>query len=420
MDSRKKKKPKKTKHDSLKHLSEWLNEQKEKVLLIYAFNGVGKTRLSYEFDEATTFKQKQMNKNVNEATICYNAYIEDLFHWDNDLKEGINRRLKIYPNDFINWIFEEEGKEKDVINLFKYYTNSKLKFSINRPSNTGLENAKNSHLEIYEIFFSVKESNGNTAKNIKISRGEESCFIWCIFYVLIKEIIEILNTKSDECHTTRFSDLKYIFIDDPVSSLDENNLIQIAVDLADLIYLSPHTLKFIITTHNPLFYNVIYNELCAKMRSNKNVDINRRDDKITLAGYLLRKNEDETFETTSVRHDSDTSFSYHLFLMQTIDEAIQSNSIRRYHFTLLRNLCEKTANFLGCPRWSKLLPSDSFGESVDKQQRYYSRIINLSSHSKLSNEEISELKDSDKKIVRESLKHIKKKYFHTEEFNTME
>jgi anticodon nuclease len=156
------------------------------------------------------------------------------------------------------------------------------------------------------------------------------------------------------------------------------------------------------------------------MRSNKNVDINRRDDKITLAGYLLRKNEDETFETTSVRHDSDTSFSYHLFLMQTIDEAIQSNSIRRYHFTLLRNLCEKTANFLGCPRWSKLLPSDSFGESVDKQQRYYSRIINLSSHSKLSNEEISELKDSDKKIVRESLKHIKKKYFHTEEFNTME
>lgn len=205
-----------------------------------------------------------------------------------------------------------------------------------------------------------------------------------------------------------------------MSSLDENNLIQIAVDLADLIYLSPHTLKFIITTHNPLFYNVIYNELCAKMRSNKNVDIKRRDDKITLAGYLLRKNEDETFETTSVRHDSDTSFSYHLFLMQTIDEAIQSNSIRRYHFALLRNLCEKTANFLGCPRWSKLLPSDSPGESVDKQQRYYSRIINLSSHSKLSNEEISELKDSDKKIVRESLKHIKKKHFHIEEFNTME
>lgn len=102
MDLRKKNKPKKTKHNSLKHLSGWLNEQKEKVLLIYAFNGVGKTRLSHEFDKATTFKQKQMNKNVNEATICYNAYIEDLFHWDNDLKEGINRRLKIHPNGFIN------------------------------------------------------------------------------------------------------------------------------------------------------------------------------------------------------------------------------------------------------------------------------------------------------------------------------
>jgi len=59
--------------------------------------------------------------------------------------------------------------------------------------------------------------------------------------------------------------LEYVFIDDPVSSLDDSHLIELAVDLATLIknsaYIEGNGLRFIITTHSPLFYNVLHNEL---------------------------------------------------------------------------------------------------------------------------------------------------------------
>ena len=66
--------------------------------------------------------------------------------------------------------------------------------------------------------------------------------------------------EQTERETNRFDQLEYVFIDDPVSSLDENHLIELAVDLAQLIKSSQSEIKFIITTHSPLFYNVLYNE----------------------------------------------------------------------------------------------------------------------------------------------------------------
>ena len=183
---------------------------------------------------------------------------------------------------------------------------------------------------------------------------------------------------------------KYLFIDDPLSSLDENHLIELAVNVAELIKLSPKELKFVITTHNPLFYNVIYNELNSKV------------------GYMLDKNEDGTFELKEKKGDSNKSFSYHLFLKQTIEEAIEVDNIQKYHFTLLRNLYEKTANFLGYPRWSDLLPDD--------KQTYYNRIIQFTSHSTLSNEAVAEPTAAEKQTVKFLLDHlIENRYWKKEE-----
>ncbi|HAC26522.1 MAG TPA: anticodon nuclease, partial [Marinobacter hydrocarbonoclasticus] len=67
--------------------------------------------------------------------------------------------------------------------------------------------------------------------------------------------------EPTERETNQFDQLEYVFIDDPVSSLDENHLIELAVNLAGLIKSSQSGLKFIITTHSPLFYNVLHNEL---------------------------------------------------------------------------------------------------------------------------------------------------------------
>lgn len=181
----------------------------------------------------------------------------------------------------------------------------------------------------------------------------------------------------------------------PVSSLDENHLIQLAVDLAELVKDSPNTIKFIITTHNPLFYNVLYNELGAK------------------SGYILRKdenkNENERFDLEVKQGGSNKSFSYHLFLKNLLEE-VESKDIQKYHFMLLRNLYEKTANFLGYSGWSNLLPND------DARQSYYTRIINFTSHSTLSNEIIAEPTDAEKKIVKYLLEHLINNYgFYIEE-----
>ncbi|MDD3211820.1 hypothetical protein [Bacteroides graminisolvens] len=113
---------------------------------------------------------------------------------------------------------------------------------------------------------------------------------------------------------------------------------------------------------------------------------------------MLAKNEDGTFELKEKLGDSNKSFSYHLFLKHTIKEAIDNNNIQKYHFTLLRNLYEKTANFLEYPQWSDLLPDD--------KQAYYNRIIQFTSHSTLSNEEVAEPTEAEKRIVTFLFKHL--------------
>lgn len=356
---------------SLKEIAQELRNNAKKVQLIYAFNGVGKTRLSHAFKELIAPKQEE-GEEENIKVIYFNAFTEDLFYWDN-----LNRKLNIRPNGFTRWILEDEGQVNNIINLFQHYTSDKLTPRFNETYN--------------EISFSVEGGNEERIENIKISRGEESCLIWCVFYSLLKEVVEVLSIPEAENRSTgKFDNLEYIFIDDPVSSLDENHLIELAVNVAELIKLSPNSLKFIITTHNPLFYNVIYNELNSKVC------------------YLLDKNEDETFELKEKKGDSNKSFSYHLFLKQEIEEAIESNNIQKYHFTLLRNLYEKTANFLGFPKWSDLLPDD--------KKTYYNRIIQFTSHSTLSDETMAEPTVAEKQTVKFLFKHlVENRYWKKEE-----
>ncbi len=111
-----------------------------------------------------------------------------------------------------------------------------------------------------EVKFSFERGNDEDTNYIKISKGEESCFVWSVFYSLLMQVIEILNIPDPiDREISQFNNLEYVFIDDPVSSLDDNHLIELAVDLAGLIKSSDSDLKFIIATHNPLFYNVLHN-----------------------------------------------------------------------------------------------------------------------------------------------------------------
>ena len=371
---------------TLTEIAQILKDTDKKVQLIYAFNGVGKTRLSREFKELVAPKTegKEAEEEKLIKVLYYNAFTEDLFYWDNDLDEDKNRKLIIHPNNFTDWIFKDQGQESNVITHFQHYTNDKLTPSFNEDFN--------------EITFSLERGDDNKIDNIKISKGEESCLIWCVCFSLIKLVVDTLNEPEPANRdTNQFDELEYIFIDDPVSSLDENHLIELAVNIAELIKSSKSDIKFIITTHNPLFYNVLYNELELKKK-------NRQGNECC---YLLKKEDDGTYELNGKLGDSNKSFSYHLYLRSVLQEAVDDNKIEKYHFMLLRNLYEKTANFLGYPQWSDLLPDD--------KKTYYNRIIQFTSHSTLSNETVPEPTEPEKNTLKLLLKNLVDNNYYTEE-----
>ncbi|WP_257640002.1 AAA family ATPase [Campylobacter concisus] len=341
---------------TLNEIANKLKNLNKKAQLIYAFNGTGKTRLSVEFKNLIEPRTDENDYSDKKKIIYYNAFTQDLFYWNNDAEP----KLKIQPNSFTRWIFEEQGLDKEVIDTFQLYAGKKLEPKFDA--------------EFSEVSFSFIDDNASE-DNIKISKGEESIFVWSIFYVLIKQVIDELNiAEVDNRSTHEFDDLKYIFIDDPVSSLDENNLIEIAVNLAERIKESESDIKFIITTHNPLFYNVLHNGLNAYK-------------------FVLKNNEDGVYILEEQENDS--PFAYHLYLKAEIEKAIESNQIKKYHFNFLRNILEKTSTFLGYKSWGDLLPNTPDGDS----KPYETRLINISSHSKHSAEESVEPNDNDKRVL---------------------
>jgi hypothetical protein len=80
-----------------KHLRSVLDKKigkkpdKSPFVLIYAFNGTGKTRLSAAYrDLGKTVDEN--GETTKRDTLYFNAYTEDLFTWDNDLEKD---RLKV-------------------------------------------------------------------------------------------------------------------------------------------------------------------------------------------------------------------------------------------------------------------------------------------------------------------------------------
>lgn len=357
---------------SLKDIAHEIKDKNKKVQLIYAFNGTGKTRLSREFKELIALKSDTENETEglsSKKIIYYNAFTEDLFYWDNDLVNDIEPKLLIQSNSFTEWIFKEQGQELNVISNFQNYSNQALTPKFNA--------------DFSEVTFSFQRGNDERTENIKISKGEESNFVWSIFYSLLEQVVDVLNIlEPSDRETDRFNQLKYVFIDDPVTSLDDNHLIQMADDLSRLLKRSDdhNGLKFVITTHSPLFYNVLCNELGTKK------------------GYMLAKNEDGSYDLDMKFGDSNKNFSYHHYLIGAIRQAIEENKIEKYHFILLRNLYEKAASFLGYKNWSDLLPDD--------KELYASRIMNFYSHHTLSNEEIRKPTEPEKQMIKLVFNHL--------------
>lgn len=369
---------------SLTQIAQTLKDADKKVQLIYAFNGSGKTRLSREFKQLIAPKELEAEQEEDSGIkiLYYNAFTEDLFFWDNDLEADSDRKLKIQPNSFTNWVLREQGQDRNIVENFQLLTNDKLTPQFNE--------------EFTEVRFSFERGNEGDTEFVKISKGEESCFIWSVFFSLMEQVVSVLNiTEKENRETDQYDKLEYIFIDDPVSSLDDTHLIELAVNISELIKSSTSDLKFIITTHNPLFYNVIFNEFNRVKKTKK---------------WILEKLNDGTFSVNELENDS--PFSYHLFLLAELEKAIQpTGEIKKFHFNFLRNILEKTSTFLGYNKWEELLPQES-------REAYYRRIINLSSHSKHNGEEIAIVEENDKRVLGFLVNEIKRMYGFKPTINT--
>jgi AAA domain len=381
---------------TMKEIAEQLRDADKKVQLIYAFNGTGKTRLSREFKQLITPKnnggegpdEAEETELSRTKMLYYNAFTEDLFYWDNDLELDVAPKLKIQPNSFTDWVLKDQGQDRNIIANFQRYTDEKLTPRFNEEYRVRAEHSEDSTVEAFsEVTFSYQRGNKAPSENLKISKGEESNFIWSIFYTLLEQVIDILNVAEPaDRETPDFDRLEYVFIDDPVSSLDENHLIELAVDLSQLIKSSRSNIRFILTTHNPLFYNVLHNELkhCAK--------------------YQMKKLEDGTYQL--IDQPKDSPFSYHLYLKAEIEKAIESGQLSKYHFNFLRNVLEKTSTFLGYETWGDLLPRVDGGGT----NPYQARIINISSHSKHAGEEVTDLTEDDKRVLRYLMNELNNMY----------
>lgn len=375
---------------TLLQIAESLKASTKKVQLIYAFNGTGKTRLSREFRLLVDPKVREEEQDEQVETgikvMYYNAFTEDLFSWDNDLDGDTERKLHIRPNNFTNLamnFLKEEGQDVNIVSHFQNYTSSFITPFFND--------------DFSEVTFSFASGGDNRDDNIKISKGEESNFIWCVFYSLLEQVIELRNiAEVAERSTNLFDDLEYVFIDDPVSSLDDTHLIELAVNIATVIKKNQSKIKFIITTHNPLFYNVIFNEL-----NNKDARYNYKP---KLEKYLLEKNDDGTLLLTSNINDS--PFSYHMHLLSILKEVAVSGNIEKYHFNLLRNILEKTATFLGHKHWGNLISKTDLRD----KEPYVKRILNIFSHSKHSGEETNIITTGDKLMFKRLVKEISSTY----------
>ncbi|MEX2804747.1 AAA family ATPase [Streptococcus sp. H31] len=329
----------------LNDIAKRLYANNKRAKIIYGFNGTGKTRLSLTFKDL-------VEHTSDSSVVYYNAFTEDLFYWDNDFDEGQNYKLMINPrSSFVKTIIKDQGKEHDVIRVFQDYTSSDILPQFNN--------------EVTEVSFLLQSEESSPA--IKISKGEESQFVWSIFYNLLDIIINELNLEQEDRSTAEFDKVKCIFIDDPISSLDDGKVINVAVQLANLIKTSTSELQFIITTHHALFYNAI----CNALNDWKQYDLAQGQEVRASVRYTFTRKDDD-YQLKKQRTDS--PFAYHHILVSELHRAITDGNVQKFHFNLMRNLLEKTATFLGYANWSDCI--------AEEEKALYARVLNIHSHSK--------------------------------------
>ncbi len=305
------------------------------VQLLYAFNSVGKTQLSVAYKNATK------KDDGTHTGIYYNAYSEDLFVWNNDIENSeANIRLTVLPSSLSR--LHADLNELDIHAKLKPYRASfDFRFVMHPDAEMGIKS----------ISFFPADTQPGDVPAIKISRGEERVFVWCFFLAMME--VEGWAERQP----------RHIFIDDPVSSLDDHNIFVTASTLYELIKKHFTERKIIIATHHIGIFSILFDWLKKGEKSSKYKQK-------TKARILSGKHGEVSLE----RPGSDV-FLYHLRVLQLLKQARQENNVRAYHLALLRQLLENVSSFLGVGRISYTLEQIGF-EDADE----IARIVNTLAH----------------------------------------
>ncbi|PAM93014.1 anticodon nuclease, partial [Flavobacterium sp. IR1] len=146
------------------------------------------------------------------------------------------------------------------------------------------------------------------------------------FIAICEVAIDQVNSDED---TGAYKWVKYIYIDDPISSLDENKAVAVACDLGNLIRREDNKIKTVVSTHHSLFFNVMFNELRRKVKNKS---------------YYLHAKDTQSY---TLQDTGDVPFFHHIAIISQLKQVVTTNDIYTHHFNTLRSILEKTASFFG-------------------------------------------------------------------------
>jgi len=350
-----------------------------KFILLYAYNGTGKTRLAGAF--------KDLGKQVNDDgettqrdTLYFNAFTEDLFSWHNDLDNDSERYLMLHPTSQFFAGLEDLEMDNRIRPILRRYADFEFKLDTIPLTNANGEIIGNQN--IVRFYRTINTTGASIdVDNIKVSRSEENIFLWCFFLAILQLVLD--GNKN-------YAWVKYVYIDDPISSLDENNAIAVANHLAQMLLKADSAPKTVISSHHVLFFNVLCNEFKRKARS-----------------YQLKK---DMASLGCLLSDTDSKpFLHHLANLVELNEIQITGGIKRHHFNMMRCIMEQTAIFCGLDGWVECI---KVAEN-DPDHALHERMINVMSHADYLISEPDDLPEEQK----DEFRRIFQKFISRHSFN---
>lgn len=352
------------------------------LVLIYAYNRTGKTRLSMEFKDAGKRRNKK-NPTGTPDTLYFNAFTEDLFVWENDLEGDSVRRLQLNEKSSFFDAMAELALDETIARYLSRYADFEFDFTYK-----DVQQGRDTISKPDFVSFRKGEET-----NIKVSRGEQNIFIWCTFMAICERMLDGHESYQGK---------KYLYIDDPISSLDDNNAISVACDLAKLLRRAatrknadgaPAPLKVIFSSHHALFFNVMCNEVSRKIDDSPSVSHRRY--------FLHRPNGDSGY---TLQATEDTPFFHHVAALAELQRAADpvKGKLYTFHFNALRSIMEKTSSFFGHPGIAFCLKA----LDTEEDRALFNRALNLLSHGAYAIHEPTEMGEDNKDLFRRILREF--------------